>query len=73
MDDIEVYDSVPAHTLDDGDRIVVINPEGAEDYLEDIRVIQDTDAVMVKGYSHVTGDNEVYILDWEKEIDLWRV
>lgn len=71
-DDIEVYAYVPANTLEDGDKVTIPNEEGGIDYLDDIKVIKD-DAVMVKGYSHVTGDNSTYILDWDKEVGLWLV
>lgn len=73
MDDIEVYDYVPANTLEDGDKVSLKNEEGGIDYLEDVRVIKDDPAVMVKGYSHVTGDNSTYILDWDAEVGLWMV
>jgi len=73
MDDINIHDSVPANTLEDGDRVVITNGEGVEDYLENVKVIKDTEAVMVKGYSYVTGDNEAYILDWDAMVGLWMV
>jgi len=70
MDDMEVYDWVTADTLGDepNEQIVFEN-----DYIEVSRVIDSGDAIMVKGYSHITGDDVTYILTPDTEVGLWAV
>jgi hypothetical protein len=72
MDDIEVYDYVEASTLEDGDQVAIENEEGGIDYLENIQVIKDG-AVMIKGWSWLTGDNATYIVDYDVEVGLWKI
>jgi hypothetical protein len=73
MEDIEVYDYVQVHTLEDGDQIAITNDEGGTDYLENITVVSDPEAVLIKGYSHLTGDNAVYVRPFDEEVGLWSV
>ena len=70
VDDIVVIDTVPAHTLEVGDQIIV-----EDDYVEikEIAESLDVDEVVVRGYSHVSGDTVEYSLYADDEYDLWSV
>lgn len=67
---MEIYDYVSADTLghEDNEQIYYSN-----DYVEVMSVIHDNDAVMVRGYSHVTGDSVQYILGYDDMVGLWAV
>jgi len=73
MDDIEVYDYVLANTLEDGDQVALTNDEGGTDYLENVKVTIESDAVSIRGFSEITGDEEYYIVTWDTEVGLWTV
>lgn len=68
MDDMEVYDYVAAATVEAKDQIFY-----EHDYVEVSSVIDSGEAIMVKGYSHVTGDTVSYILTPDTEVGLWAV
>lgn len=72
-ENIEVYDFVTVDTLEDGDNVQYINSDGGEDYLENITTYQENEAVVVKGYSIITGDRETYIFSDDVEVGLWQV
>lgn len=65
---MDVYDFVSADTIDEGDQILYQN-----DPVEVSNVIDSGDSIMVKGYSHLTGDSVVYILNPNTEVGLWTV
>ncbi len=65
---MDIYDFVPAHTVEQGDLIA-----HQEDYIEVSSVVDSGDAVMVKGFSHVSGDSVFYIIEADKEVGLWSV
>ena len=62
----EIYDYDTADHIDPEMLIFYEN-----DYIEVSEVIDSGDSIMVKGYSHVTGDNVVYILPADKQVGLW--
>lgn len=64
---VNVYDTITADSVEEGDQILVndIDP------VEVSSVIDSGDSIMVKGYSHLTGDNAVYILAADAEVSLW--
>lgn len=65
---MNIYDSITADQIEDGDQILVYN-----DYLENVRV-EDLGAVIcVKGDSDVTGDSVTYFLSPDAYVDLWAV
>lgn len=67
-DDVNVYDYVPLHTIEEGDQ-VVINSD-----LIEVRVkIDSGEAVLVKGYSHISGDTAMYTLPFDTVVGLWTV
>lgn len=72
-DNIEVYDFVSADTLENGDQVMYVNPDGGEDYLENIKVVDEGDSIMVSGLSIVTGDLANYIWTPDQEVALWGV
>jgi len=65
---MEIYDYVSVDTIEAGDQIVFQN-----DFIEVSTVVDSGEAIMVKGYSHVTGDNACYILTADTEVGLWAV
>lgn len=68
--EMNIYDYVRADTLgeEEGEQIFHQN-----DYIEVFSVIDSGDAIMVNGYSHVTGDSVNYILSPDMEVGLWAV
>lgn len=68
--DAEVIDTVPAYSIEPGDQIIV---DG--DYIE-VKCVEETDdidEIIVKGYSHVTGDTETYSLYADDDYDVWSI
>jgi hypothetical protein len=68
-DSMNIHDFVEADTLENGDQVVI----NGMDYLENVSIIKEDDAVMVKGYSHISGDSVTYILNYDTEVGLWSV
>lgn len=66
---VNVYDIVTADTIEVGDQILVNNI----DPIEVEAVIDSGEAIMIKGYSHLSGDKAEYILSADAEIGLWGV
>lgn len=63
---MNIYDTITADQIEEGDLIVVSN-----DYIEVSFKLDETDIIMVKGFSHLTGDNASYLLNPDTIIDLW--
>lgn len=63
---VRVYDIVTADTLEDNDQIIVNG-----DPIELTSVLDEGDAILVKGYSHLTGDSVIHILAFDAEVELW--
>lgn len=63
---VNVYDYVTADQLESKDQIFY---KGDPVELSDIT--DDGDSIMVKGYSHLTGDSVTYILTADTEVGLW--
>lgn len=61
-----IYDHVPASTLEAGDQVLHNN-----DYIELHDVIDSGEAIMIQGYSHISGDTAVYIVPPDTEVGLW--
>lgn len=62
---------VTADQIEDGDQIIV---DG--DALENVTVHDDPDdinGVIVKGFSEDTGDEAVYTLPFDYEVEVWAV
>lgn len=68
-DSMNIHDYVVADSLEDGDRVFV----NGIDYLEDVTILKETDTVLIRGYSHVSGDSVVYMLNYDTEVGLWSV
>lgn len=66
---VNVYDTITADQIEVADQILVndIDPIEVSD------VVDSGDSIMVKGYSHMTGDNACYILAADTEVSLWAV
>ena len=70
---IDVYDIVPLSTVTDGsdgnppDQIRI----NGVDPIEVSKIIDSGNAIMVRGYSHLTGDDAVYILPPDTMVELW--
>ena len=67
---MEIYDYVAADTLGDepNEQIAYNN-----DFVEVSKIVKDADTVLVRGYSHISGDSVTYILDYDTEVGLWAV
>ena len=70
--DVNIIDTISADTIEVGDQILV---DG--DPIE-VRAIlneygQDPDEVIVRGYSHESGDNATYSLYADDYFDVWAV
>jgi hypothetical protein len=63
---MNIYDYVSADTIEEGDQILFEN-----DPIEVTSKVDETDAILVKGYSHLTGDSVTYILSPDVEVGLW--
>lgn len=70
---IEVHDVIRADQIELEDKILILNEEGAEDPIEVYFKMEENGAMLVKGYSHLTGDNEVYILPVDRQVELWTI
>lgn len=64
--DVEVYDVIAASAIEEGDQIIYSN-----DPIEVKFKIDETDTVMVRGYSYLTGDTVTYFLPFDTEVELW--
>lgn len=62
------YDTVDITSVEAGDQIFF-----NQDYIEVKEVLDETDTIMVTGYSHVSGDNVVYFIKSDERVDLWAV
>lgn len=65
---MEIYDTIDADQIEEGDQVLV----NLDDPLEVSKVIDDGESVLIRGYSHLTGDNETYILGPKETVSLWR-
>lgn len=67
---MNIIDTVSADTIEIGDQIVV---DG--DLIEVTAVLDssDPDEVIVRGFSHESGDSETYSLFADDYFDLWAV
>lgn len=63
---MNIYDYVPAHTVETGDQIAYTN-----DLIEVKDIVDSGEAIIIKGFSHVTGDSVTYILSCDTEVGLW--
>lgn len=63
---MNIYDYVPAHTVETGDQIAYTN-----DLIEVKDIVDSGEAIIIKGFSHVTGDSVTYILSCDVEVGLW--
>lgn len=68
-DDIIIYDTVQAWTIEDGDQILVFN-----DPIEVSSATPISDGnMLVRGFSHESGDEAEYILNQYYMVPLWTV
>jgi len=70
---MNIYDTITADQIEDGDQIAVSNSEGVPDYLENVRVEDLGAVIMVSGDSDNTGDRVTYMLSPDAYVDLWAV
>lgn len=65
---VNIYDYVAAHTVEETDCIA-----HDTDLIEVTSKVDETDTVMIRGYSHVSGDTVTYFIPADKEVGLWTV
>lgn len=63
---VTVYDVIQAHQIEEGDQILYSN-----DPVEVSEKMDETDTIMVRGYSHLTGETVTYFLRPDVEVELW--
>ena len=63
---MNIYDYVPAYSVEEGDQIAYTN-----DLIEVTSVVDSGESILVKGFSHVSGDTVNYILGSDTEVGLW--
>ena len=64
---MEVTDVITADAIEENDKILYVN-----DPVEVRTKIDSGDCILIKGYSHLTGENVTYILDPYVEVELWE-
>jgi len=65
----DIYDHITAdQDLAEGDQIVYEN-----DFIEITKTYVEGEAVVVHGYSHISGDTVFYIIPLDAEVGLWTV
>lgn len=65
---VNIYDYVPAHTVEEGDQIAYTN-----DLIEVTEKVDSGESIMLRGFSHVSGDSVTYIIGADVEVGLWTV
>lgn len=65
---VDIYDYVSADAVEEGDQIAHSN-----DLIEVTTKIDSGDSILIKGFSHVSGDNVDYIVTPDTEVGLWTV
>lgn len=70
--DIEtnIIDTIPAYAIEVGDQVII---DG--DYIEvsSVEETNDIDEIVVRGFSHISGDSETYSLFADDDFDIWAV
>lgn len=65
---VTIHDYVPASTVEPGDQVAYEN-----DILEVKEVVDSGESILIRGYSHVSGDTVTYIIGADVEVGLWLV
>lgn len=65
---VDIYDYVSADTLEKGDQIAHSN-----DLVEVTHKIDSGESILLKGFSHVSGDSVTYVVTPDTEVGLWAV
>lgn len=68
--DVNIIDNISADTIEVGDQIIV---DGDHIEVREVRDSSDIDEVIVRGYSHLTGDTETYSLYADDYFDVWSL
>lgn len=68
--DINIIDNISADTIEVGDQIII---EGDLIEVTGVSETDDIDEVVIRGFSHVTGDSEVYSLFADDYYDVWSI
>jgi hypothetical protein len=66
---VNIYDTITAdQDITEGDQVFIFD---AHDPLEVTESFDEGDTIMVRGYSHKTGDTATYFLRPDTEVGLW--
>jgi hypothetical protein len=68
--DVDIIDTVPAFSIEVGDQILV---DGDPIEVRSISETDDLDEIVIRGYSHDSGDTETYSLFADDTYDVWAV
>lgn len=68
--DVNIIDTISADTIEVGDQILI---EGDPIEVTYVGETEDIDEIIVKGFSHDSGDSETYSLYADDYFDIWAV
>lgn len=68
--DANIIDQIPAYSIEVGDQILI---DGDPIEVTALDSTDDVDEVIVRGYSHDTGDVETYSLFADDIYDVWSI
>lgn len=67
---MNIIDNISADTIEVGDQILI---DGDPIEVKSVSEGEDFDEIIVKGYSHESGDTETYSLYADDYFDVWAV
>lgn len=68
---MNIYDTIMVNSVEVGDQILIDgDPIEVTEVGEDVN---DADGVIIKGFSHDSGDTATYEMPWDYEVSLWAV
>lgn len=68
--DVDIIDTISADSIEVGDQILI---DGDPVEVKSVEATDDIDEVIVRGYSHETGDTETYSLFADDMYDVWSL
>lgn len=68
--DVNIIDNISADTIEVGDQILI---EGDPIEVTYVGETDDIDEIIIKGFSHDSGDRETYSLYADDYFDVWAV
>jgi hypothetical protein len=63
-----ITDTITAWQLDEDEEVQVLYQN---DPVEVDHIVKETDTVLIRGYSNLTGERVTYFIPYDTEVDLW--